>query len=483
MDRTGPQPSDEDLEPLSDVAQVDASTMVEASPDGMVLTDEHGVILLVNTRLEAMFGLDRADLLGRNVEHLIPDRFRNVHRAHRIRYRARPTSRAMGVALDLRARRGDGSEFPVDVSLSSLDAAGRRCIIATVRDMSERRAAEVGRLGVLKAIDAAPDGIFVFDAGSLEFRYVNEGAVAQVGYSREELTALTPLHIAPDYTEERFRDLLAPLLVGETQSVALNTVHRRRDGVDVPVEIDVKLAPPVDEDTPTLIAVARDVSDRLSREAADAERELSIRMLQDRERLAADLHDLVIQRLFAAGMGLQSIQPLVSESVVAGRLAHTVAELDQAIAELRGAIFQLTQQPEATRRDGLDRVVANASRRLGVEVPFSLEGDVDSLPTGVFEHLVAVLTEALSNVVRHADATEVSVAIAVGAGTLELFVIDNGKGMGDATFGNGMSNLRRRAAQLAGSVTVTDASPTGGTKLHWIGRVKPDVEVTTGHDG
>lgn len=470
MDQTESNMPDTRLTPLSDVAPDEAWAMVEASPDGMLLTDEMGVMLFVNARLEEMFGSNRAELLGRTVEELIPSRFRYVHRAHRTRYRARPTTRAMGSALDLWAARADGSEFPVEVSLSPLETGGRFCIMATVRDITERHDAEADARGVREAVDAATDGVFIFESDSLLYCYANDGAAAQVGYPRKALVSMTPLHIAPEYTDASLREVIAPLVSGEVSSIEITTIHRRSDGTDIPVEIELKAERGVLGRPPRVSAVARDVTERLERDAAHAARELAEQLIADRERVAGDMHDLVIQRLFGAGMGLQAIQSLINDPIAADRVAATVLDLDQAIAELRGAIFRLTAAPDMSLSATIERVIDDAARRMSVQPVLVVQGDIETIPSLAAENLVAALSESLSNVVRHAEATEVSVTVRVEEQTLELLVVDNGKGISEAdtSRGNGLANLERRAADLAGSVTIADALATGGTKVHWI---------------
>ena len=115
--------ADDRSQPLSDVDASDAMlawAMVEASPDALVMVDEQGVIELVNRQTEVLFGCDRGDLLGHPVETLLPGRFAQIHAAHRTRYRVAPEVRSMGSDLDLLARRADGTEFPVEISLSPL---------------------------------------------------------------------------------------------------------------------------------------------------------------------------------------------------------------------------------------------------------------------------------------------------------------------------------------------------------------------------
>src|SRR5262249_37756322 len=104
--------------------------------------DEDGRILLVNRQMEALFGYRRGELLGKSVDDLLPEQFRQSHRAHRARYRAEPRTRPMGVGVPLFGRRTSGEEFPVEVSLSPMTVDGRPTVVAVVRDISERLALE-----------------------------------------------------------------------------------------------------------------------------------------------------------------------------------------------------------------------------------------------------------------------------------------------------------------------------------------------------
>lgn len=121
------------------------STLLEAAPDAMIIVDRDGHILLVNRQTEVLFGYDRRELIGRPVEALIPRRFRSPHMAHRELYRAAPHTRLMGAGLELYGLRKDGTEFPVEVSLSPVATDNGMVVIAAVRDVSERKRAEAER--------------------------------------------------------------------------------------------------------------------------------------------------------------------------------------------------------------------------------------------------------------------------------------------------------------------------------------------------
>jgi PAS domain S-box-containing protein len=120
----------------------DAWVIVELAPDAIMVVDEHGHVLLANRAAETMFGYDRATLVGLGVDALVPDGRRHAHRGHRSAYDTSPRTRPMGVDLDLWARRADGSEFPVEISLSPIALGDGARTVTIVRDMTAYRTNE-----------------------------------------------------------------------------------------------------------------------------------------------------------------------------------------------------------------------------------------------------------------------------------------------------------------------------------------------------
>jgi signal transduction histidine kinase len=201
-------------------------------------------------------------------------------------------------------------------------------------------------------------------------------------------------------------------------------------------------------------------------------------LTEDRDRIARDLHDSVIQRLFAVGLSLQGTARMVERPEAVMRIGEAIEKLDETIRQLRKAIFdiELTINKEGLHPKVLD-IVHDLRPLLGIHPQVSLTGPVDKVVTGsLAEEVLAVLREALTNVGKHADASQVVITIAAGD-ELRLVVADDGKGMrgtpvdGD---GHGLKNLRQRAERRGGGVDI-GTSREGGTRITWHVPIDPAI--------
>ncbi len=196
------------------------------------------------------------------------------------------------------------------------------------------------------------------------------------------------------------------------------------------------------------------------------ERVQSLAVVEDRERIARDLHDRVIQRLFATGMALQATGRLADQPELAARVQETVDEIDETIREIRNTIFALTAPSRRGLRLDVLGIADEARGGLGFVPQVHLEGPVETIvPEGVAEHLLAVLREALSNVARHAGASHVDVVVTAGA-DVSLRVVDDGRGFTPRDEGRGLRNMEHRARTLGGKLTV-NPDRDGGTVVEW----------------
>jgi PAS domain S-box-containing protein len=327
-----------------------AWSLLDAAPDATLIVAPDGHIVFANDHAAALFGEAVDDLLERTVEDLLPDSLRAAHRAHRTRYRAEPTTRAMGVGLELRARRADGGEFPVEISLSPLHLDGRVFVVAAVRDVTERVESEEVLQRVIRSLDASDDAVLIFDAITLRYSFVNEGAIRMTGYSREQLLTMSPLHLNPNGTEREYRELVAALVTAEAPSVLRQATMLRRDGGELQVEKTFRSAGVGRDGNSWIITLARDVTARLAAEAElqrsrDAVREAEhiLAMVEDHERIAREVYDVVIKQLFAASLGLQgALHQGADQRRVHERILDTIEIIDRAIHDLRSSIFTAT---------------------------------------------------------------------------------------------------------------------------------------------
>jgi two-component system, NarL family, sensor histidine kinase DevS len=196
-----------------------------------------------------------------------------------------------------------------------------------------------------------------------------------------------------------------------------------------------------------------------------------IAVLKDRDRIARDLHDLAIQRLFATGMTLQSAGRFIEHKEASERVLRAVDDLDETIKIIRSTIFGLRAREQVPRggglRAGVVRVTGEAAPLLGFAPVVRIEGLVDTdVPREIAEHVVAVLSEALTNVARHAHADRTEVLLTTDGRDVRLKVTDNGVGIAPEGRRSGLSNLAERAEQLGGHLEVTGTDG-GGATLVW----------------
>ncbi|RSM84727.1 sensor histidine kinase [Kibdelosporangium aridum] len=201
-----------------------------------------------------------------------------------------------------------------------------------------------------------------------------------------------------------------------------------------------------------------------SRARADQQR---LVVFEDRERIARDLHDLVIQRVFATGMALEAAAAVIAADPedAAARVRQAVEDLDTTIQEIRTTVFALQHQSTESLRSLVLATVDDAKAALGFSPSLRFRGPVDtSVPAEISEHLLPVIREALSNVARHAHATSASIEVALND-DLMVRITDNGVGIPAGGRRSGLANMSTRASHLSGTFTIE--STKSGTELRW----------------
>jgi len=221
----------------------------------------------------------------------------------------------------------------------------------------------------------------------------------------------------------------------------------------------------VDVRMPERFAAQAALALQIARAREDREK---LAVFEDRDRIGRDLHDLVIQRLFAIGLGLENTARMAQQHDVRTRVAAAVDDIDETIKDIRRSIFALSVAADSTDlRATVTELVDRATKVLGFRPSLRFEGPVDSSVTpDVATHVMAVLAEALTNTARHADASHAWVVLAAGGDWLVVTIGDDGRGIDPGATRSGLRNMQERAEGLGGGCAV-ECPAEGGTVITW----------------
>jgi signal transduction histidine kinase len=401
----------------------------------------------------------------------------------------------------LRAVRKDGTDLPVDISLVPTNLGGRWQVGAFVRDATERRrnedlhayVNEISRIALSghdtdEVLELAASRARVLTAASVAWVAVQRAGADEIVVAAADGPGATTLlsQTVPAATSLAARAMAAgtALVIDDLTAEPAVLPAAREAGLGPGMYL-----PMLAEDGPVgALVLARGfgavpfspgetVAAQVFASAAaivfalgSARQSLEVlRMTSEHERIARDLHDTVIQRLFALGMRLQAAERL-AQGPAAERIRETVDSIDEVIREIRETIFDLNR-PDSTGpdlRQKVRQVGAEAAEHLGFKPRIAFRGPVEAaVDEELTNQLLAVLREALANVGRHAHARAVDVVLIASDGNVTLSVADDGIGISDApTAGHGTANMSARAERLSGELRLSRRHPTG-TLLQW----------------
>ena len=475
--------------------------LFEASPDAIIVATRAGVIHTINQQAERLFGYPRAELVGQAIELLMPSRFHHAHVTKRENYVRDPHMRPMGEGRDLLARRKDGTELPVDISLSPIATAEGVMVISTIRDITKRKLAE----SALRASEARlEEAQRIAHVGSWEWVAATDAAT----FSKEfcAIMGLDPAGPLPCLADlEKF---YSPETVANLKTAVEKAM---REGTSYEIELESVRADGsrrwqlgrgerwFDEhgQLKGLRGTALDITERKLAEQQLAESGELLRALlarlrlareEERIRVAREIHDELGQLLTGLKMDVRwlerklsepglppGLNPLLDRAVAASELADsTIATVQKIASELRsGALDQL----------GLEAALTQEARRFqeraGIPCTVVVAESWPAPPPEIANELFYICQEALTNVTRHARAMSVAIALRTEGGDLLLEVRDDGVGMDDVSLhapsSLGLTGMRERAVQCGGTVAFERNEPGGTCVVARVPMMKNEV--------
>ena len=490
-------------------AQAELAAIVGSSLDAIISTSLEGHVTSWNPAAEHLLGYSRDEIIGKHIATLVPgDASIVVEELLDFAYEGVHSS-----ARDTRWRHRGGYEVDVAVSISPLRDPSETVLgfASIVRDVSEQKRAErelrrlLAEEAHLQRQHAAASDIRL---ALLSGASLHESLALICERAAEHLDAPVAVICVKNGDDVRIAAAVGPAadLVGMSLPAGSSFAERvidsgehaqlERRTADSSVELPLTVPDGPTLGVPVIAGGAANASltcvrepggtefnnaDRIFAETLATQAALAfefdrarrdreeIVIAGDRERIARDLHDLVIQRLFATGMGLQSTLAFIGTPREHERVSEAIDSLDETIRELRNAIFGLSS-PLLSNEQFKRRIVELArlaQKTLGFEPSVRFEGPVDlGIPDGVVPDVLAVVREGLSNVARHARAGAVKVEVNLTGDTLLVAVTDDGVGMTTPTRSSGLANLEERARLLGGGLDVV--LPTGGgCRLEW----------------
>nr|WP_246589884.1 PAS domain S-box protein [Marinobacterium ramblicola] len=350
------------------------SDLFEFAPDAIFITNASGEILQLNRQAELLFGWGRGELCGRAIEILIPEGSRVAHRSVREQYVGRPEPRLMGAGQrdSLLGLRKDGTTFPVDISLSPMQADDSTLVLAFVRDASQRRHSEEVMREANAMLNAIDDAALIFDPDSLRFSYVNEGAVRMLGYSQDEWVQMTPVDVIPAFDEPALRTKLEPLRSERINHLRFTTQYRHRDGHTLSVDVSIQYLLMRSGRT-RFITLARDVTEREQalhqlQQTSDKLTQANLAVERERERLAERVAERTTElREANQALALAKVEAEQANRAKSAFLATMSHEIRTPMNGVIGMVEVLSRSDlKGQQRDAVNTIRDSAFSLLGI---------------------------------------------------------------------------------------------------------------------
>ncbi|MGI0118980.1 PAS domain S-box protein [Zooshikella sp. RANM57] len=436
---------------------------VEASPNGMIMADAKGIIVLVNSATESMFGYSRDELMGHELDKLIPQRFRARHPVLREEYLKHPKTRPMGQGRELFGLHKAGHEFPVEIGLNPIETSHGLLVLASVINITERHHAEEM---VSLAVEASPNGMVMVNRDGAIIM-VNTTAETLFGYARSELIG-QPIEIL---VPSRFRKLHPELRMNYLYSPKARAMGHGRDlyglhknGTEFPVEIG--LTPIKMKSGMSILASIVDITERKAQEG-------QLRSaLHEKDVLLAEVHHRVKNNLQI----IDSLLGMQSDQVFDGKALEILTESQnrvRSMALIHQTLYESRDFSSVDIYDVIPSLVDNLCYSYTLDATqINVEMNIvkAQLPIDISIPLGLIINELCSNAIKHAfpDNLEGTIQICfkdMGNGQYQLSVTDDGIGIPEsfdieASSSLGLLLIQHLSEQLNGNLVINRAKPT-----------------------
>jgi PAS domain S-box-containing protein len=439
--------------------------ILETAVEGIITIDEHGLIESVNSAAEMMFGYRSRELVGKNINVLMPMPHRAAHDSYLENYKQTGVARIIGIGREVSGKRKDGTVFPMDLSVSEVKFAGRRLFTGFIRDITERKEAEKALLHHAALVESSDDAII---GKTLEGRITswNSGAELVFGYTRKEMIGKPISRLIPPGRKDEEPDILEKIRRGESVD-HFETVRRRKDGRLIDISVTIS---PIRDPQGNIIGaskVARDITERKR-----LEKEILEISEREQRRIGQDLHDGLCQHL----AGIEMLSQVLARKLgprnkqAAARATEIAKAVREGISQTR--LLARGLSPVTLESEGLMSALAelafNAEKMFGVYCVFDCPKIVKFEDQAAATHLFRIAQEAVSNAIKHGKARLITIKLREEPGQLRLTVIDDGQGFpknfsGDT--GMGLRIMQTRIGMVGGTLAF-DRNPGGGVTVN-----------------
>ncbi len=462
------------------------SNIINSAMDAVITVDENQDVVLFNVTAEKMFNCSSSDAIGKSIDRFIPARYREIHKIHISSFgETGITMRSMGAINPISGLRTTGEEFPIEASISQVEVNGHKLYTVIIRDITEKKKSEEALISsearYRLLFQKNPLPMWVFDLETLKIMAVNFAAVKIYGYSKDEFLSMTIMNIRPEEDVDALKSYLStprnPL-----QNAGIWR-HRKKNGTIIDVEV---ISHEIEFDgRQARLVLANDITEKIKAEddlknSREQLRDLAayLQNIREEERsaIAREIHDELGQVLTSLKMNLifvdkkiTNTEKSISMDEIHNEITGMTGTIDDSVKRVRKIITEL--RPEMLDQLGLIPAIEwqtnEFKTKSGIDCNFVNNFGETEVNRNISIAVYRILQEALTNVMRHSQASKVDVKIGRSNNHLKLDICDNGVGIKpkkNKSKSFGVIGMKERAIILGGEFKVENNQPSG-TKI------------------